>query len=143
MNRNLINRLIFILAIFGMLVSGYVAFTWLTKSPIVCISGGCETVRKTPAAWPLGIPFPLFGFTGYAVIAILSFMKTLTGSKSIDKILVGMGGFGILLVSYFTYLEAFIIKGFCMWCVISTINMVVISYLTVKNLTISKLNAKR
>ncbi len=138
MNSAQINRIIFVLAIIGILISGYVAFTWLTQSPIVCLTGGCETVRKAPAAWPFGIPFPLFGLTGYTTIAILAFLKTINKSPVIDKILVGMGGFGVLLVSYFTYLEAFVIKGFCMWCVISTINMVTIFFLALKNISTKK-----
>lgn len=124
----MINRIIFILSIFGICVAAYVAYTWLTGSPIVCISGGCETVRKNELAWPFGIPFPIFGLIGYAFIALMSFLKTICikCEEKLGKFIFGFTCFGVGLVSYFTFLEAFVIRGFCMWCVISTINMYIL-----------------
>lgn len=121
-----LNRIIFVQALLGIAIAAYVSYTWITSSPIVCLTNGCETVRKSALAWPFGIPFPLFGLFGYSIIAVLAFIKTLNAKKIIDKLLVGMGGFGTLLVTYFTILETFFIKGYCMWCVISAINMIVI-----------------
>jgi uncharacterized membrane protein len=134
MNTKTLNRIIFILAIFGICTASYVAFTWLTGSPIVCITGGCETVRKNPVAWPFGIPFPLIGLVGYLFIAIMSFLKTLNKNweKGINKAILGFAGFGVCLVSYFTFLETFVIKGYCMWCIFSAINMLVIFLLSIK-----------
>ncbi len=136
MSSKLINRIIFLLAIIGMCVAAYVAYTWLTKSPIVCISGGCEIVRKNELAWPFGIPFPLFGLVGYAFIAFMSFLKTVRekSEKTINKIIFGFTCFGVGLVSYFTFLETYIIKGYCMWCVISTIIMLILFFLALKQL---------
>lgn len=131
MNTKISNRIVFVLAVLGMCIAGYVAFTWLTGSPIVCISGGCETVRKNPFAWPFGIPFPLFGLAGYLIIAILSFLNTASNNyKKYHNFILGMAIFGSLLVTYFSFLEAFVIRGFCMWCVFSAIDMYLILFLT-------------
>lgn len=52
--------------------------------------------------------------------------------------MVGMGGFGVVFVSWFTYTELFIIKGICTWCAISAVNMVVIFILSLKSYALEK-----
>lgn len=125
-----INRIIFILSILGVLMAIYVLQSFLRQSPIVCISTGCETVRKNTAAWPFGIPVPAFGLVGYSVLAACAFLKTAKVNakllKLINGIMLGMAAFGVLFVSWFTYTELFVIRGICMWCAISAVNMVIV-----------------
>lgn len=127
------NRVIFTLAIVGFVVAGYVLKGYLTESSVFCpIGGGCDAVRKSPYAWPLGIPIPAFGFIGYTVILVLAFLRTLKPEND-HKLLTGMLGmaiFGTLFVTGFTLTEAFLIKEFCFWCVISTLIMYIIFGLT-------------
>lgn len=127
------NRLIFVLALLGVAMAVYVLQSFLRQAPIVCISTGCETVRKSAAAWPLGVPVPAFGLVGYAVLAVCAFLKTTTldsrSSKLVTNVMLGVAIFGVSFVSWFTYTELFIIRGVCMWCAISAVNMFVIASL--------------
>lgn len=127
------NRLIFFLAIIGMLIAGYILYTYVTGSPIVCVNQGCELVRKSKYANPFGLPMPLFGLVGYFLILILSFLKTLQSKfdKLLNFILVAISAFGFLFVSYLTLIEAFVIKAYCMWCIFSAITMTVIFIISV------------
>lgn len=130
----LYNRIIFILAIVGFLVAGYVLKGYLTQSSVYCpAGGGCDIVRKSPYAWPLGIPVPAFGFIGYAVMVVLSFLRTVK-PKNDRKFLYGILGmaiFGTLFVTGFSLTEAILIKQFCFWCIISTVIMYMIFGLTI------------
>jgi uncharacterized membrane protein len=128
----------FVLAIVGILIAAYVTQSFLRKVGIVCATGGCEAVRKSPASYIYGIPVPSVGLLGYSVIAILAFLRTSNPNKNLLKGILGMTAFGVAFTSWFTYTELFIIKGVCMWCAISTVNMFVLFYLAIKSYQLEK-----
>lgn len=128
-----LNRIIFVLAIIGILIAVYVTQSFLRKVGIVCATGGCEAVRKSPASYLWGVPVPAVGLVGYSVIAILAFLRTSSPNKNLLKGILGMTAFGVAFTTWFTYTEIFIIKGICTWCAISTINMYVLFSLAVKS----------
>ena len=125
-NTLLLNRIMFVLAIVGILIAVYVTQSFLRQVGIICATGGCELVRKSPASYIYGVPVPAVGLVGYSLLAIFSFLRT-TGEKPwMLKAMLGIAIFGILFVSWFTDTELFVIKGVCTWCAISTVNMYVI-----------------
>lgn len=127
------NRVIFVLSLLGIAMAIYVLQSFLRQSPIVCISTGCEVVRKSPASYPFGIPVPAFGLVGYSLLALFSFLRT-TGEKPwILKAMLGIAIFGVAFVSWFTYTELFVIKGVCTWCAISAVNMFIIFIMVIKS----------
>lgn len=134
----MLNRIIFVLSLVGVAIAIYVLQSFLRQSPIVCLSTGCEIVRKSSYSYPFGIPVPAFGLVGYSLLALLSFLRT-TGEKPwMLKAMLGIAIFGILFVSWFTYTELFVIKGVCTWCAISTVNMYIIFALVLKSYLIKK-----
>lgn len=136
----LYNRIIFVLAIIGVLIAIYVFQSFMRKTPIVCINSGCELVRKNPASYLWGFPVPGVGLIGYSLLAILSFLRTTkTKSESILlKTMLGIGLFGVGFVSWFTYTELFVIRAVCTWCAISAVNMTAIFLLTLKSIILNK-----
>ena len=137
-NKKNLNRIIFVLSLLGVAMAIYVLQSFLRQSPIVCISTGCEVVRKSPYAYPFGIPVPAFGLVGYSLLAILSFLRTTNVSRiayhvSLLKVMLGIAIFGVSFVSWFTYTELFVIKGICTWCAISAVNMVIIFIMVMKS----------
>lgn len=133
LTRHHLNRIIFILSLVGVAIAIYVLQSWLRQSPIVCLTNGCETVRKSPASYIYGIPVPAVGLAGYSIIALMAFLRTTSKNPLYVRIMLGMATFGVLFVSWFTYTEIVVIRGICMWCAISGINMVAILLLTFKS----------
>ena len=122
-------------------MGSYVLQSFLRHTGIICLTGGgCEAVRRSALAYPFGIPVPAVGVVGYTVLLILSFMRTIKTNKGLLWGIFGMTLFGICFVSWFTYTEIFLIKGICMWCAISAVNMYVIFGLTLKSISIQKKN---
>lgn len=134
------NRVIFVLAIIGIAIAIYVFQSFVRKTSIVCITSGCELVRKNPASYLWGVPVPAVGLVGYTLLAIFSFLRTTqTISESILlKAMFGIGLFGVVFVSWFTYTELFIIRAVCTWCALSAVNMIIIFLLTLKSLSLNK-----
>jgi len=112
----------------------YVLQSFLRQTGIICLSGGgCEAVRKSALSYPFGIPVPAIGVVGYAFLVILTFLRTVNEKfeKNLLSGILGMATFGICFVTWFTYTEIFLIKGICMWCAISAVNMYIIFGLAV------------
>lgn len=127
-----LNRIIFVLAIAGIVMGVYVLQSFLRQSSIFCLTGsGCELVRRSQVSYPLGIPVPAFGVAGYTGIAVLAFLRTLRDAKKLVNGILGIAVFGICFVTWFTAMELFVIRGICMWCAISAANMYVIFALSV------------
>jgi len=134
-----LNRIIFVLSILGVATAIYVLQSFLRQTGVICLTGGgCELVRKSPVSYPLGIPVPAFGLAGYLGLTILSFLRTLQLPSTMNhRLLTGMLGiaiFGICFVTWFTYMELFVIRGVCTWCLVSAVNMYVIFGLVILSL---------
>lgn len=125
---NLSNRIIFIFSMLGLAVASFLFFEYSFNGPILCPTGqGCDIVRASSYSHIFGIPIPLLGIAYYLTLAVLSVVHShQLPHKVIHKLqLFGSAaavGFGV----YLTYLEAFVIKAFCFWCVLSFIISVVI-----------------
>lgn len=128
-----LNRMVFILSIIGILMAIYVLQSFIRKTGIVCVTSGCELVRKSPSSYLFGFfPVPAVGLLGYTVLAILSVLRTTSSKTWILSGMLGMAVFGVGFVSWFTYTELFIIKGICTWCALSAVNMVIIFFILLR-----------
>ncbi len=107
-------------AIVGAGVSAYLAVEYLGGGAGICLTGtGCDEVRASAFAYPLGIPTPLFGLLFYLAAAW-------TAWRSVDPApLVGippraalltLGIVGAGVSALLTGVEAFVIHAFCTWC---------------------------
>lgn len=134
------NRIIFVLAIVGLIVSGYLLYTYVTDAPIVCANSGCETVRESAYSYFLGIPLPALGGVMYLTILSLSFGKTLfeKEAKNIARSVTFFSFIGVLISAYLTYLEIFVIKAICIWCVTSAVVITAIFLVSLYELRLTK-----
>jgi uncharacterized membrane protein len=105
------------LALIGLLIAGYLAWTRLTGGLPVCGPlHGCETVALSPYSELFGIPVALFG-VGYSIVLLglaLAWWRRLDRRALLG--LYGLGLLGVLFVAYLTYLELFVIGAICVWC---------------------------
>src|SRR5258707_779359 len=70
--------LILAFSLVGLFVSLYLWWVYTSPSrPMVCLGGGCDAVRMSPIAYPMGIPMPIFGVAMYGVLALLVFAEPL------------------------------------------------------------------
>jgi len=122
--------LLFALSLVGLFDSLYLWWTYTRPSrPMVCLGGGCDTVRSSPFAYPWGVPLPAFGAAMYVALAILVFAWPLL-SESLSHLarwaVGGIAGLGFLFSLYLSGVEAFVLRAWCTWCVISAITVTLI-----------------
>lgn len=124
----IMNRLIFVFSLFGLGVSAFLLYEYSLSGPVICpLGGGCDIVRASPYSQILGISLPILGIIFYLMMVILSITRS---QKLTSKVLLNLKlfisvvgvGFGI----YLTFLEAFVIKAYCFWCVLSFIISIII-----------------
>ena len=108
-------------AIVGLLDSVYLTIKHFTAEPVPCsLIEGCETVLTSAYAEFAGIPTAAFGAFAYFVafsLAILAaygnrLMWTLFGVQTVVMAAVTI---------WLLYLQAFVIKAFCQFCLLSAV----------------------
>lgn len=120
-----LNRAVFVFSLLGLMVAGYLWYMHANPADIPCGgSHGCETVANSPyARFPVGwgLPVAAYGALGYLAITALAFTRTLPSLAVRDKKLLGFillgAAFGVVASLYLTYLEFFVIRAICRWCV--------------------------
>ncbi len=123
-----------IATIAGILDAGYLSYVKLTKVAIYCTPGlgQCDVVNSSPYSFLLGIPLAYLGLlTYFAILFLLVFGEKIEFLKPYSLyLLFGISAFGFLFSLYLTYLEIWVIKAICQWCVLSAILMTVICICT-------------
>ena len=131
--QTIINRtrsIIWITALVGLLISGYLAYVKVFDTPIYCTPGlgDCVTVNSSRFSELWGIPIAIFGILSYLAILLLVFFgERLKLVKQYQVLFIfGISLFGFLYSLYLTYLEIFVIQAICQWCVLSGLCMTII-----------------
>lgn len=107
----------------GGAAAGYLLIEYLTGQPGLCLTGsGCDLVRASDFAYPLGIPMPLFGLVLYLAAGWLTW-RTLSATPVAGiaprAALVGVAVVAAGASAVLTGLEAFVIRAWCSWCLVS------------------------
>ena len=121
-------RVIAVLAVVGLGIAGYLTYVHYAGIHVLCAaSGGCETVQTSSYSKLAGVPVPVLGLIGYAGILVSLFVPGDAGRLATAGL--ALVGFGFSV--YLTYLEVFVIKAICQWCVGSAVLMTAIAVLAV------------
>ncbi|HVY54795.1 MAG TPA: vitamin K epoxide reductase family protein, partial [Thermodesulfobacteriota bacterium] len=118
--------LISILSALGIIVSLYLTYIHFTEGRAAfCTAGSdCDTVRQSGFSMFMGIPVAAVGVAGYSVIFIASLLGIRKRTKWLVLYILALIGFVFSL--YLTYIELFVIKAICMYCIFSAVLMTVI-----------------
>lgn len=115
-----------IFSVVGLLDTSYLIYHKLKGTDVACPffpKEWCYKVQYSPQSTTLGIPNSYAGFSMYITILILSLLYA-SGLIPLWPIQVIIT-LGFLFSMYFTFVQAFVLRAFCTWCVISAINFTV------------------
>jgi len=90
----------------------------------ICVAGeGCEIVNTSVYSQIYGIPVAVLG--GLAYVAMLVVLLLEPGNEFFEfngpLIVLGISIFGVLYSAYLTYLELYVIRAICEFCVLSAV----------------------
>jgi uncharacterized membrane protein len=107
-----------ILAVAGLGIATYLLVTRILGEPPACGPvQGCETVAASEYSTLFGVPVALFGVAFSAVLAVACLAWWRRADPRALYASYGFGLAGVIAVAYLTYLEVFVIRAICVWCV--------------------------
>ncbi|HEY8256143.1 MAG TPA: vitamin K epoxide reductase family protein [Gemmatimonadales bacterium] len=110
-----------LLSLVGLFVSAYLYLYKIGRiGTLACGTGACETVQASVWSRIGGIEVALIGVLGYAtllIVSLASLQPALSARRWPVIILVGLSAIGVCFTGYLTYLELFVIRAICRWCV--------------------------
>jgi protein-disulfide isomerase len=110
-------------ALLGAFASAYLLVDYLFGSGICLTGSGCDEVRASSFAYPLGIPMPLIGLGFYAVAVGLLLANpagTILGMR-LSLAALGWAAAGLVVMTLLTLVEIFVIGALCSWCLLSAL----------------------
>jgi uncharacterized membrane protein len=112
-----------VLSALGILVSGYLSVDRFIGGSLACSRWAqCDVVNTSVYAKIYGVPVSFIGLAGYLVLLGLALTSLQAWGPARRRLLavslvLALGGVGFS--AYLTYLELYVIKAFCSWCVSS------------------------
>lgn len=134
-----------IFLIFGFL--GFCDATYLTIEhysgviPPCTIVSGCETVLTSSYATISGMPISVLGMGYYGLIFIFAIAYLDSKKQLFLKIVIGLVSVGFLASLFLVYLQIFVLKHICLYCMFSAITSAVLfvaGCIVLKEITSSK-----
>jgi len=116
------------LALAGLAISAYLTWAHVSGAVPVCVgggAGGCAAVQASRYSEVAGVPVALLGLVAYAAMLLAALLDR--EGAVLFGVFVALTG--VLFSAYLTYLELFLIRAICQWCVASA--LVVSAYLAV------------
>jgi uncharacterized membrane protein len=125
------------LSLAGLFVSTYLYLFKIGKiGTLACGTGGCETVQLSPQSRFLGVDVALIGIAGYATLlalALLSLQPRFSGPAWPSRLIAALSGAAVVFTAYLTWLELFVIRAICRYCVASAVLITAIFLLALRD----------
>lgn len=126
-----------LLSIIGISVAGYLAYIETLSIPAICGPiGDCNAVQSSPYAKLFGVlPVGVLGLGSYlAFLFLWLWTRRVSGktARHIRQAILLLATIGVLFSLYLTYLEPFVIKAVCAWCLTSSVLITLILLASLK-----------
>jgi uncharacterized membrane protein len=110
-----------LLALFGIADALYLTIEHVTGQSVRCtILAGCSAVLSSPYAVVAGIPLAAVGAAAYFTVFSLAILA-IFGYHIAGKLLLPFVGAMFLVTLWLIYLQAFVIREFCQYCLLSAL----------------------
>ena len=127
MNDRSLRVAICLLAAAGAAIAGYLLYERWTGGPLICSTGGCETVQNSRYSKIAGVPVALLGLLAYSGIFVTGLLR----SEPARAIGAALAVSGLAFALYLVYVQDSKIHAWCQWCLASDAILAVLAALTV------------
>lgn len=94
---------------------------------MVCVGEGCERVQANPHALLWGLPVAMYGALLYLALLVISVVQSVVQRRAahpavnhgVRSSIAFISTTGAAFSGYLTWVEAFVIHAWCVWCVLS------------------------
>ncbi len=108
------------IALVGLAIAGYLTVTRVFSATLLFCEagGGCDAVQASRYATLLGVPTAAWGVAFYAAALSLA-LGRLSAQRWFRLVLLAVAG--VAFSAYLTYLEIFVVRALCGWCLASAV----------------------
>ena len=114
---------IILLSVGGFLIAAYIRSHKKTGQTLICPAGTtCDTVIHSDYSRFFGIPVEFLGMAYYGIIAVsygIFLVRPELAYPTVDFLLLGLSLVALLFSVYLTFIQAFTLRQWCTWCLIS------------------------
>jgi uncharacterized membrane protein len=114
-----------VLSFLGIADAWYLMISALNHTALSCDLGavldGCNVVAKSEYSFFLGLPLALYGVLFYAVVFVLAAAVLVIPLRILFQGLLALGVIGSLASLVFLYIQFFLIKAICIYCIASAV----------------------
>lgn len=125
-------------ALLALVGFGIALYLWLYKMGYIgtlqCGTGSCEYVQTSAYGVFLGVPVAFYGMIGYAVIFVVALTGLQPGQRDRrwpTQVAAALAAGGLAFTLYLTYVELFVLRAICRWCVASAVVITLIALIAV------------
>ncbi len=121
---------IYILGLIGVLNTLYLSYHAITKTPVWCLffpEEWCQKVQHSSWSKTLGIPNPYLGFGIYVLLIVLTYLYS-QGQLGFAP-LQWLVYIGFAFSMYFLFIQMFVLRAFCTWCVLSAVDFTLLFWI--------------
>ncbi|MDQ7819229.1 MAG: vitamin K epoxide reductase family protein [Armatimonadota bacterium] len=108
---------VLILGLAGAAVSAYVWYKQVTPGPVLCLGSGCAAVIRSRYGRLLGIPNGALGVAYFLTMAAVPLVESWWPVAHL--LALGVTGVALILYVYLTYLQLWVLRTVCSWCLAS------------------------
>lgn len=128
---NNIAILLFVIALLGFVDATYLTVEHYSGTIPPCSVGGCETVLTSVYSTILGVPVALGGAVYYflILISVVIFFESKNTKPLKWSLLLTIPG--MIMSLWFFYVQAFILKSYCLYCLGSLLTTTILFIITV------------
>ena len=113
------------LFIFVVALISSIALTLDSSTGVCTLGGNCDTVNSSPYGSILGIKNSIYGIFIFSLMILLTGFHMRRPNRQTRKIIHAAVIFGSMIALYFLYLQFFIIRTFCTYCLIVDFSLII------------------
>lgn len=113
---NIITIAMLVLAFLAFLDAGYLTIEHYSSLVPPCTIGGCEKVLTSSYATVLGLPTSLWGMLYALMIFFFVLLYRATPTRKRTTLLIQILGVGLVGALFLVYLQAFVLRALCQYC---------------------------
>lgn len=127
MTRTALLALLLLLTFLGLADAWYLSDAALTGSALSCsftgleALSGCNQVAQSTYSHLFGLPLALYGVGFYAVLFVIAAVLFASPIRFLYRSAIALGVVGLALSLYFVFLQFFVIKALCIYCIASMV----------------------
>ncbi len=130
--KNWILYSILILALVGLIDTGYLSYAALAGIDAICApGGGCSQVLNSSYSKVGSIPLGIFGVAYYALLVILILFCFKYRNYRYASFIVILSGLGFAFSLFLTYLQFFVIHELCEYCLTSAASSTLVFFVSI------------